>query len=291
MHGRIPDNSFFPYLLPPGLKLGLDQTDHLAPGSHQVPYHRQNLAQGNKGNINGYEGRSLCQLLRGQIANVGTLHTDYPGIIAQLPIQLTVADIHRIDLDRPILQHAVRKPSGGASHIHANLPCQAQSELFYRLGQLQTSPTDIGKRIPLDRNGYRICKGGARFILPLSLYQHLACHDNGFGLLPGGCQISLHQHNIQTFLPSAFFCLSCHPIPPRLSSHSPGPLVYGPLFSSAWPSRLWPALLIRLIPWSVFLSPSHPICPAAFPRLESALEWNPRPDQPVASANPHCHGR
>ena len=55
-----------------------------------------------------------------QIPGVGPLQAHHPLIAAQAPGQLSVAHVHRVDLRRPVLEHAVRKASRGGPYVHTN---------------------------------------------------------------------------------------------------------------------------------------------------------------------------
>ena len=131
MNRRIPHNPLFPDFLPSGLKLGLDQAHHIPLRFHKRLHRPQNLRKRNKGNVNGNKLDPLRNLLRRHIPDIGFFHADHPFVVAQLPCQLSVSHIDRIDLFRSILEHAVRKSSRRRSHVHADLSGQTDSELLH----------------------------------------------------------------------------------------------------------------------------------------------------------------
>ena len=134
--GPLPDHALFPDLFPAGLKLRFNEAYHLAVRLHKGLHRPQDLGKGDKRYVNGDELDLVRDLLRGHIPDVGLFHADHPRVVPELPGQLSMAHIHRIDLHSPVLQHAVGEPAGGRSHVHADLLIQGHAEMGHGLLQL-----------------------------------------------------------------------------------------------------------------------------------------------------------
>ena len=152
MYLRIAHDALLADLLPACLELWLDQADDLTVLRHQLPHRRQHLHQRNKRNVNRDKGCRLLDLLRRHITDVRLFHADDPRVIAQLPVEQSVSDIHRIDLYRAILQHTVGKASGRSSDIHAHPALQSQVKMTHRLFQLESAAADIFQLAALYRD-------------------------------------------------------------------------------------------------------------------------------------------
>ena len=124
VHGRVPNNALLANLFPAGLELWLNQTGNFAALSQKTVKGRENQLEGNKGDVDRCKIQFIRNLLSGQIPCVGALHTDHALIIAQLPIQLAIANIHGIDLLCAVLQHAIRESPGGGTDVGADLAAQ-----------------------------------------------------------------------------------------------------------------------------------------------------------------------
>ena len=193
MHLRIAHHALLSDLLSACLKLRLDQAHHLSALFHEIPHRQKYLGQRDEGDVDGDKLHGLSDILGRHIADVRALHAHYPLIVSELPVQLPVAHIHRIDLHRAVLKHTVRKSSGRRADIHADPALEAQPEVCHRLLQLQSSAAHIGERVPLNRDLYGLRKHGSRLIFSLAVHQHAAGHNDGFCLFSGRRQVPLYQ--------------------------------------------------------------------------------------------------
>ena len=85
----------------------------------------------------------LGKILRFDIADVRALHVHNAFVCAQTPCKLSIADIHRINLDGTVLQHAIRKAAGRCSNVHADLAIGCKRETLHSFFQLQAAAADI----------------------------------------------------------------------------------------------------------------------------------------------------
>ena len=102
-----------------GLKLGLDQTHHLAGFAKKLFCRRKHFCQGNKRNVHGCEINLLADIFRCHIAKISPLHTDSPLITAQLPCQLSmpyIDGIHPLSeaCAESVLRRIIEEKSGAA---------------------------------------------------------------------------------------------------------------------------------------------------------------------------------
>ena len=112
MGGRVADDTVFTHLLAASLELRLDEADAHCVGRRDGLRHREDMMQRDKRHIYAKKLNRLCQHVQRDIADVGALHVDDALVGAQAPCQLTVTDVHGIDLDRAVLQHTIGKAAG-----------------------------------------------------------------------------------------------------------------------------------------------------------------------------------
>ena len=145
-----------------------------------------------------------CQHIQRDIADVGALHVDDALVSAQAPCQLTVADIHGIDLDGAVLQHTIGKAAGGRTNVHTDLAVRRQRKALHCLFQFEAAAADIADVVAahLDLGV---------FLYHLTSLVHLLLvdkndtgHDEGFGALTALDHAVLHQILVQTNFQSVF---------------------------------------------------------------------------------------
>ena len=131
----IPHHAVFSNLLSPRLKLGLDEGHHFRLRREQGAHRGENLGQRDKRDIDGRKRNLFRNLRPRRIADIGLLETHDAIVVSQLPVELTVAHIDRIDLYGALLQHAVRKTAGRSADIHTDFTGERERELLQRLFQ------------------------------------------------------------------------------------------------------------------------------------------------------------
>ena len=160
----------------------------------------------------------MIQHVRRYLADVRTLHVDDACIRAQFPVELSISHINRIDLDRAILQHTVRKSARGRTDVCCRPPRKANTERSDPLCKLQSAAADIRKILSHDA---QYCIGGngcARFIHTLLVDEHLSCHNETLRTLTARCKPLYGEQHIQTlFLQRCPLLLPIHEIGHQLT--------------------------------------------------------------------------
>ena len=124
----VPHDTLFANLLPPRLKLGLDEAQHLPLRLEKLLHRRQNDMQGDKRDVDDRKVQRLSQILRRDIADIRPLHADDPGVLPDFPGQLPIAHIDGEDLLRPVLEQAVGKAAGGRAGVAAGVARRVNAE-------------------------------------------------------------------------------------------------------------------------------------------------------------------
>ena len=155
------------------------------------------MMQRDKGNVHAEELDRFIQSLRRNVADVGALHVDHALIGAQLPGQLAVAHIHCVDLDRTVLQHAVGKPAGRCTNVHAHLALGRQRKTLHGLFQLQAAAADITDVVPAHLHLGIFFDHLTGLVHLLFVDKHHTGHDHGLGAFTALDQTMLNQILIQ----------------------------------------------------------------------------------------------
>ena len=94
---------------PPRLELGLDQEDEVGVGGrHRAGQRGHDAAQRDEGEVGHHERAGLVggvgrpEVLHGEGPHVGALEDRHPGVVAQRRMELPVADVHGVDVGRPV---------------------------------------------------------------------------------------------------------------------------------------------------------------------------------------------
>ena len=154
--------------------------------------------QRDEGNIHAEELNGFAQLVGRDAADVGALHIDNALVGAQLPSQLTVADIHSIDLDGTVLQHTVGEAAGGGTDVHADFSVRRQREALHRLFQLQSATADVADVVAAHLDLGVFLDHLAGLVHLLLVDEDDAGHDHGLGALTALDQTMLNQILIQS---------------------------------------------------------------------------------------------
>ena len=199
MGRALPHDPLLTHLAAPRLKLGLDEADHPAATAQQLRRHGQHELQGDEGHIDAREIDGVGHLFAGDIADVGALQVDDPSVGPQLPGELAVADVDRVDLFGAVLQHAVGEAAGRRADIHAGFPLEHDRKDPHRLFELEAAPADVPEGLPahLERGG--LLHVHARLVGLLAVDIHLPRHDDRLRLFSAREEPALHQQDIQSF--------------------------------------------------------------------------------------------
>ena len=198
MHLRVADNTLFPHLFPSCLELRLDEARHLAALPQQAIQRREDQLQRDEAHVDGGKIQLLRYLLPRQVPRVGTLQTHHAPVAAQLPVQLSVAHIHRVDLRCAVLQHAVREASGGRADIGADLALQRNGKRLHGLFQLQSAPAHIPQRVTTHLHAGVLRHRRTGLVRPLAVHKHQPRHNGSLCLLAALTESALCQEHVQS---------------------------------------------------------------------------------------------
>ena len=182
MGALLPDNALLADLVPPGLKLGLDQAEYLPRLLQELLNGRQNDFQRDEAHIHHGQIQWLPQLLGRHIADIGLFHNHNSGIRTDFPIQLTITHINGKDLFRSLLQQAVCKTAGRSAGVAAHEALRFDPKIPQSLFQLQSAPAHIGARRPPDLNGHGLFVGRTGLVRFLAVHIYNAAHNDGLRL-------------------------------------------------------------------------------------------------------------
>ncbi len=126
--------------LAPGLELWLHERDDRARVAEMSERRRQRDPQRNEREIGDDDVDGLRQLEA--LAGVDPLHHPHALVAAQLPVQLSFADVDGVDAQDAALQQAVGEPAGRRSDIERNEARHVEAEIVQRALELLASARD-----------------------------------------------------------------------------------------------------------------------------------------------------
>ena len=103
-------------------------------------------------------------------------------IVADFPVQLSIANINGENFAGSLLQKAIGKTAGGCTGIAANIALRFYTEKGQRLLKLQTATAHIGTELSTNFNLGILLHSGTGLIYPLSCHKHKALHNNCLSL-------------------------------------------------------------------------------------------------------------
>ena len=98
------------------------------------------------------------------------------------------------------MQHTVREPSGGGSHVHADCIRQGNGKALHGLLQLETAAADVLQGLAPHLHVTVLLEDTARLIFLLIIHIYDARQDQSLRLLPGRRQPPLRQQDVQSLL-------------------------------------------------------------------------------------------
>ena len=197
VRGGITDDALLTYFFPSCLELRFHKADAHRIRRTDLVCHRENMLERDKRDINAEECNRFCKVFRLYIADVGAFHIDNTGIGAQAPGKLPVAHIHRIHLDRAVLQHAVGETTGGSTDIHADFSVRPHGKHLHGLFQLQSASAHIADIMPAHFHLGIFRDHLTGFVHLLLVDKHNARHDQRLGPFSALYQAVLAQILIQ----------------------------------------------------------------------------------------------
>src|SRR5512139_1097858 len=156
MERLVPHHSSFPDFSLSHFKLGFDQAEN-----HTFPFKkpkkvRKEFFNGDEGGIDDNQIRFFLYFFPGEIPYVSSLQADHPRVFLKPPCQLSISNIHRVNLLRPFLKNTICEPSRGSPHVHDNHSLRIYAKGLEGSLYLFSPPTHIGRTpfLKVDRGVY-----------------------------------------------------------------------------------------------------------------------------------------
>src|SRR5262249_37024584 len=99
--------------------------------------------QRNERNINHANIDKLLNLIACEESGIDLFKNGHAGIIAEFPVQLTVTDIHRVNLFGAPLKHAIGKTACGGANIQHSFSLHIDLKLVEGAFNLERPPADL----------------------------------------------------------------------------------------------------------------------------------------------------
>ena len=138
-HAAFADPSFSDF------KLRLDERNHFSAWLKQCFHRRQYQFKRDKRDVDcgkTYAGWKSANLEK---TNVGFFKNNDARMVSQLPIQLAVAHIHRVDSRGAMLQQAIGKSAGGRADVKGDFAIDVDFKFLKRFCQLDSATASIGR--------------------------------------------------------------------------------------------------------------------------------------------------
>lgn len=137
-------------------------------------------------------------MLGRQMTGVGAFKDNHTVVAAQLPVQLAIADIDRVDLFGATRQQDIRKSSGRRPDIKTGLPRNIDLECLQRAFQFEAA-TRHPRVLSTANDEFNICGNRRAWLVdPAITREDLAGPDQGLGLCPAFGEPSVDEQNVGT---------------------------------------------------------------------------------------------
>src|SRR3989338_2703292 len=126
------------------LELRLYERYHFPAGRHYAEDRAEDQPQRNKRDVYGAEPRLFREQFRLEETGIGLRHEDHPRVVKYFFVYLPHAHVHRVDLERPLLEEAVGEAACGHAHVEAGPVFDRYLKSVKRAFQLGPAARDIG---------------------------------------------------------------------------------------------------------------------------------------------------
>ena len=200
MHGGIAHDALFADLFPSCLELRLDEADGVAVRIQKPRERGQNELERDERHVHRCEIQLIGDLLMREVAGVRALHTHHALVAAELPVELTVADVHGVDLFRAVLQHTVGEAAGRRADVGADAVRERDGKRLHRLFELESAAADIAQRVSahLEHRVGGDRRAGLIDLLPVHIDD--AAHDARLRLGARFGKAARNERDVQSFL-------------------------------------------------------------------------------------------
>jgi len=138
------------------LELRLDHAQQLAVRRQASGERREELGEGDEGDVHGDQRRGERKVARLEFAGVSPLHDDHAWIRAQARVELAVADVERGNPGGAALKQAVGEAPGRAADIEAFATGGGDPEPLQGVLELDPPAGDEARRLGHDQVGLRL---------------------------------------------------------------------------------------------------------------------------------------
>ena len=126
------------------------------------------------------------------MADVNAVHCNNARIVAQLPRELTIANVNRVNARCATLQETIGETAGGRAQVGANLATGIEVKGIERAFQFQPAAAYVFER-RADRNLGIFQDRCARFVHALTVDLDHACQDQRLSALARIGKFALYQ--------------------------------------------------------------------------------------------------
>src|SRR5207244_7568636 len=118
-------------------------------------------------------------------------------IAAELVVELSGADVHRVDARRTALQQAVGEAARGRADVDADPAADRRAELVERVRELLATPADVG-RAPADLDLGGGLDERAGLVHATTVDEDLSGHDAAGCLLAAGQESFVYEEFVES---------------------------------------------------------------------------------------------
>ncbi len=183
----------------PGLELRLHERDDVPAVAQVRKRRREREAQRDERDIGDDEVDALRELEA--LPHVHALARDHPWVLAQRPVELAAADVHRMDAQRAALQERVGEAAGRGADIERDASANVDAQIVERARELGAAARYVA-RASLDADGDVVGDERRRTVRRLTFDAHGAGHDERLRALAARSERARHQELVEA-APSA----------------------------------------------------------------------------------------
>ena len=149
-----------------------------------------------EGEVRHHEVNGLGQVEA--LTGVDALHDAHALVVAELPVQLTLPHVDRVDARRAALQDAVGEAAGGRADVEHDHPRHVDAEVVERTLELLAAAGHEA-RPGFDRDDRVLRHRGRGAVGAVAGDAHRAGEDQRLGALAARCELTLDQQLIETY--------------------------------------------------------------------------------------------
>ena len=184
----------------PGLELRLDEGDEPGVRGGERERGRQNRAEADEARVADDEVHRLRHLGLRQVTRVGPFQYNDARVVPQPGVELTVADIDRVDAPCATAAKNVSESAGGRADIQRNEALRIDPEVRQRVVEFLAAARNPGVLRATHREHKVAVDPHARLVEPAFAGEHEAGQQQRLRLGPGLGKAARHEQGIEPFL-------------------------------------------------------------------------------------------